>query len=243
MVDEDRKVHAVVMAGCGGIDKEGKEGEAHNDAPLTFDPLRTPESSSSIVGVTSCVLSQLETIVCRVLYIPSPTTSPKSLLKTTPLPLSSTSASSDKLRLTPNSRNVDRLLLPLTSSLSVFGNVERTNITLGTVGPDGCMDHIEDSDDESIGVREEEETKGWNFLDKGIEISKGSGCRKCVVLTSFNPLNRTPGSYHEALTSQPQSYVRYLTRDEVQGNVLLNVDSGRGGECLDVNVGGVRVVT
>ena len=79
---------------------------APDSSPLNqilFDQDPFNQTSSSI-GLTSCILSQLETIVCRVLYIPTPQVSPYDMLERVDVDGRARGgrAQVDKIRLTPN---------------------------------------------------------------------------------------------------------------------------------------------
>lgn len=73
----------------------------------------TPELNCAKEGLITGALSQLESIVCRVIWIPSVEHDPITLLK------------NSMLRLTPNSRNVHNQCLPLARGLCCMGMVKR----------------------------------------------------------------------------------------------------------------------
>lgn len=70
---------------------------------------RTPEETAVMEGLVTAAISQLESIVCRVVFCPG---------STDPI---TTSTSPEDLRLTPNSRNVHRQWLPLAPGLGCAG--------------------------------------------------------------------------------------------------------------------------
>lgn len=70
---------------------------------------RSPEETAAMEGLVTAAISQLESIVCRVVFCPG---------STDPM---TTSTSPEDLRLTPNSRNVHRQWLPLAPGLGCAG--------------------------------------------------------------------------------------------------------------------------
>ena len=70
---------------------------------------RSREETAALEGLVTAAISQLESIVCRVVFCPGNTD-----------PLTSTSSSED-LRFTPNSRNIHRQWLPLVPGLGIAG--------------------------------------------------------------------------------------------------------------------------
>ena len=74
---------------------------------------QTLEQDIGNEGFMTCVLSQLENIVCRLVYVPCKTCDPR---RTTEDGLNG-----DHLRLTPNSRNVYNRILPMLYGLGVAG--------------------------------------------------------------------------------------------------------------------------
>jgi len=70
---------------------------------------RSPEETAAMEGLVTAAISQLESIVCRVVFCPG---------STDPM---TTSASASELRFTPNSRNVHRQWLPLAPGLGCAG--------------------------------------------------------------------------------------------------------------------------
>lgn len=70
---------------------------------------RSPEETAAVEGLVTAVISQLESIVCRVVFCPG---------STDPLTASTTS---EHLRFTPNSRNIHRKWLPLAPGLGCAG--------------------------------------------------------------------------------------------------------------------------
>lgn len=70
------------------------------------------EGTIALEGLVTSALSQLESIVCRVLYIPGPTD---------PLTLLMKNEQEQHKRLTPNSRNVHQQWLPLVPGLGCAG--------------------------------------------------------------------------------------------------------------------------
>jgi hypothetical protein len=78
--------------------------------------VRSREETAALEGLVTAILSQLENIVCRVIFCPG-STDP---LTTIIIPRSSTDGR-EKLRLTPNSRNVHQQWLPLAPSLGCGG--------------------------------------------------------------------------------------------------------------------------
>eukprot|EP00980_Cylindrotheca_fusiformis_P002642 scaffold620_cov103-Cylindrotheca_fusiformis.AAC.2 len=69
-------------------------------------PKRTREETAALEGLMTAALSQLESIVCRVLYIPGET---------------DPTCRKNKRRLTPNSRNLHRHWMPLSPGLGCAG--------------------------------------------------------------------------------------------------------------------------
>ncbi|GMH54483.1 hypothetical protein TrRE_jg10906 [Triparma retinervis] len=151
----------------------------------------------------------------------------------------------DKSRLTPNSRNVDGLMLPLLPSLFVFGNSERPSIRRGctSTSPTGIDDV--DSDDESLSALLSDEVRSWSFLDRGIARASrntGGGGRG-IAVTMFDGGNRGPDGYHGDVPCLPGTYVEHIMKGRFQEGLALNVDGGKDGEVMDVEIGKVRIVT
>lgn len=89
--------------------------------PYMSSPLETVQSSPEIThaleGLVTGCLSQLENIVCRVVWVPSTAQDPTSLFSSQ----TKISCEPSQQRLTPNSRNVHREHLPLAPGLSCYG--------------------------------------------------------------------------------------------------------------------------
>ena len=85
------------------------------------------QRKASDIGVMSGILSQLETIVCRVLYVPG---------ERDPVEVSVNNGEKDCMRLTPNSRNASGLYFKVCRDLGVIGYEERRrlNASSGKVG-------------------------------------------------------------------------------------------------------------
>ena len=142
--------------------------------PLTGTNL-SPELTFALEGLVTGCLSQLESIACRVAWIPSTDRDPSSLWlhhgTNTPIVASSASALSSLLRpsrygryeelqhegekrLTPNSRNIDRQSLPLAPGLSCCG------LAIGPAGsqcshnaiPLAAEHELANSQDEYVGL-------------------------------------------------------------------------------------------
>jgi hypothetical protein len=71
--------------------------------------IESPELTFAAEGLVTGCLSQLESIVCRVAWLPSPKIDPSTL------------RGKEEKRLTPNSRNIHRQYLPLAPGLSICG--------------------------------------------------------------------------------------------------------------------------
>lgn len=72
--------------------------------------LRPPEQTAALKGLVTAALSQLESIVCRVVYVPGASD-----------PLDVITSSQKERRLTPNSRNIHQQWLPLAPALGCTG--------------------------------------------------------------------------------------------------------------------------
>jgi hypothetical protein len=70
---------------------------------------RSQEETAAMEGLVTAAISQLESIVCRVVFCPG---------STDPI---STSTSAEEMRFTPNSRNIHRQWLPLAPGLGCAG--------------------------------------------------------------------------------------------------------------------------
>lgn len=77
----------------------------------------SPELTHALEGLVTGCLSQLENIVCRVVWVPSTAQDPTSLFSRE----SKKSYEPSQQRLTPNSRNVNRQHLPLAPGLACYG--------------------------------------------------------------------------------------------------------------------------
>ena len=100
---------------CGPfVRKSGALNENLNDASDSTENCDMPlELDIANEGVMSCVLAQLENIVCRLLYVPCKT---YDSLRT-----HSDYESNEAPNLTPNSRNVNNIMLPTLYGLGVSG--------------------------------------------------------------------------------------------------------------------------
>jgi len=79
--------------------------------------LASPEVTHALEGLVTGCLSQLENIVCRVVWVPSSAQDPSSLFSGQ----NKKSCEPSQQRLTPNSRNVHRQHLPLAPGLACYG--------------------------------------------------------------------------------------------------------------------------
>lgn len=79
--------------------------------------VRSREETAALEGLVTAALSQLENIVCRVVFCPGATDP----LTTIIVPASGSDDGREKLRLTPNSRNVHQQWLPIAPSLGCGG--------------------------------------------------------------------------------------------------------------------------
>ena len=100
----------------------------HIETPFS----RSREETSGLEGLLTASLSQLEAIVCRVVYCPGfsdPITSMASLSSSS----SSSAASFSHRRLTPNSRNIHRQWLPIAPALGCAGllYLDSTHVVVG----------------------------------------------------------------------------------------------------------------
>jgi len=103
--------------------------------PQANNIIPTPEQTAASIGTVTSVLSQLENIVCRLLYLPSHQ-DPFGLI-----------GSTDDLRLTPNSRNILNRSLSITPQIQIHGHTQ--NVTLDKSPLTSACYDIDDSDDDS----------------------------------------------------------------------------------------------
>lgn len=89
-----------------GTNNQHKRGTRSSWSSVFF---RSQEETAAMEGLVTAAISQLESIVCRVVFCPG---------STDPI---STSTSSADLRFTPNSRNIHRQWLPLAPGLGCAG--------------------------------------------------------------------------------------------------------------------------
>ncbi|GMH94163.1 hypothetical protein TrVE_jg1246 [Triparma verrucosa] len=168
--------------------------------------LPSPEHLAATTGTITSTLSQLENIVCRLLYLPSPLDPPQP---------SST-------RLTPNSRNITKLKLPLTTSITITGLVQRLNVASVLTSLSSIDDSIADSDDSS----------SYDAYSKLIDdFVDGLSTIMVVNLIEMS---------HEGESLIPERILSVLKTTECQEVVRLVVLSGE--RKADVWVGKVRVV-
>eukprot|EP00548_Thalassiothrix_antarctica_P014950 CAMPEP_0194173076 /NCGR_PEP_ID=MMETSP0154-20130528/7458_1 /TAXON_ID=1049557 /ORGANISM="Thalassiothrix antarctica, Strain L6-D1" /LENGTH=303 /DNA_ID=CAMNT_0038885995 /DNA_START=55 /DNA_END=963 /DNA_ORIENTATION=+ len=119
----------------------------------------SPELTHALEGLVTGCLSQLENIVCRVVWVPSVKQDPTSLFLRQS---SKISRQTTQQRLTPNSRNVHQECLPLAPGLSCYGLSGSSSIGFNGRGrkkKGGEKDYLEkksdhdcDSDDEDIAM-------------------------------------------------------------------------------------------
>ena len=124
-----------------------QSGRAHGGC-ATSPYFRTREETAALEGLMTAALSQLESIVCRVIYCPGSQDPVTSLF------------SDRSRRLTPNSRNIYQQWLPLApgigcAALLYLDSAEAAvkAATIGTAKP--CFDN--DHDDASDGYEDDEE--------------------------------------------------------------------------------------
>jgi len=101
----------------------------HSQFPTPFS--RNKEETAGLEGLLTASLSQLESIVCRVVYCPGTSDPITSMVP--PTSHSTRQQQDTSRRLTPNSRNIHKQWLPLAPSLGCAGLVylESTDVALG----------------------------------------------------------------------------------------------------------------
>jgi hypothetical protein len=115
--------------------------------PTQYPYKRTREETAALEGLMTAALSQLESIVCRVVFVPGRSD------PITAITSSSTSVSYTKeRRLTPNSRNIHQHWMPLSPGLGCAGLLYLDGQRLQQLPPpledDEDHDHDDDDDDD-----------------------------------------------------------------------------------------------
>ena len=205
----------------------------------------SPEEAAAKEGTITSMLSQLENIVCRVVFVPGEG-DPKSLRTMSTLRVQGGGLPKkyDHLRLTPNARNIHKLSLPLSFNLGCCGYSEESI-------------RVEDSDDDEDFVKSELNDADLNLIkttkeiiEKGWQLSPSlsSTDEQGIVVTHFNQFNRTndegkEGTSPSLVSATFPAFDSFLSSPECQNFVLLHVSNctpnHRG---VDANVGKVKVI-
>jgi hypothetical protein len=159
--------------------------------PSAITPPQTLEQTSSNIGTLTTIISQLENIVCRIIYIPS---------STTPTPLLKPSKTHNTMpRLTPNSLNMSNRFIKMSYKLGIVGYTETLNVhnayTDGIDGIDG-IDDVDSDDDDALDNDVVMMNDVRALVEKGVRnsaepaVTDGLDVHQSILVTAFNSSNR-----------------------------------------------------
>jgi hypothetical protein len=132
-----------------------------NIDPTSYPYQRSKEETAALEGLVTAAISQLESIVCRVVVVPGGKTDPITISlgqggdddDVVDSELTSNDASTSERRLTPNSRNIHQRWMPLAPGIGIAGLAylewqklkEEAPNTEGNRSDDSDMDEVDDS--------------------------------------------------------------------------------------------------
>jgi len=212
------------------------------------------EEDGESIGVLTSVISQLENIVCRVVYTPG---------SSDPYPIRDISPpfSSESPRITPNSRNIMKQYLKLSNGLGILGYCEPLIVSsfedIDGVDSDDDDDLLEEQRREATrrmeadistlcanGVKHSEKGRVLNSAGEATSDEALAATGQCIVVSSFCPNNRDNGRETGPTRSALDDFplLEYCKSESAQTHQVLHVASSNGTDTLDVNVGDVRVI-